>query len=64
LLPFRQQPINRSNLILIGQALFKAINKLHRQKASSSANLDSPDLEKTKQTLHTSFAAVFHAVTP
>jgi hypothetical protein len=33
-LPFGQQPINRSNLILLGQALFKAINKLHRQKAS------------------------------
>jgi hypothetical protein len=32
LLPFRQQPINRSNLILFAQALFKAINKLHRQK--------------------------------
>jgi len=31
-LPFRNQPINRSNLILPGQALFKAINKLHRQK--------------------------------
>jgi hypothetical protein len=33
-LPFRQQPINRSNLILLGQALFNTINKLHRQKAS------------------------------
>jgi hypothetical protein len=31
-LPFRNQPINRSSLILPGQALFKAINKLHRQK--------------------------------
>jgi hypothetical protein len=30
-LPFRQQPIRRSNPILLCQALFKAINKLHRQ---------------------------------
>jgi hypothetical protein len=43
LLPLRQQPINTSNLILIGQALFKAINKLPDQKASSAANLDSSE---------------------
>jgi hypothetical protein len=30
---------------LIGQALFKAINMLHRQKASSSANLDSSEVQ-------------------
>jgi hypothetical protein len=33
-LPFRRQPIDRSNLILLCQAPFRAINKLHRQKAS------------------------------
>jgi len=27
MLPFRQQPINRSNLILFAQALFKAIKE-------------------------------------
>jgi hypothetical protein len=32
-LPFGQQPTNRSNLILFGQALLKAINKLHHRKA-------------------------------
>jgi hypothetical protein len=41
LLSFRQQPINETNLILFGQALLKAINTLHRQKTSCSANLDS-----------------------
>jgi hypothetical protein len=40
LLPFRQLPINRTNLILFGQPPFKAINKSHRQKANCSANLD------------------------
>jgi hypothetical protein len=49
-LPFRRQPINRTNPIWFGQAPFKTINKLHRQKASCSANLDSlevqPDLSK------------------
>src|ERR1700688_364935 len=40
-LPFSRQPINRTNPIWFGQALFKAINKLHRQKVSCSANLDS-----------------------
>jgi len=45
LLPFRQQPINRTNLILFGQALFKAINKLHRQKANCSANLDTSEVQ-------------------
>jgi hypothetical protein len=40
-LPFRRQPINRTNPIWFGQAPFKAINKLHRQKVSCSANLDS-----------------------
>jgi hypothetical protein len=44
LLSFRKQPIHRTNPILFGQALFKAINNLHRQKASCSANLDSPGL--------------------
>jgi hypothetical protein len=33
LLPSRQQPINRDNLILLGPALLKAINKLHHRKA-------------------------------
>jgi hypothetical protein len=28
---FRRQPINEGNLILFGQALFMAINKLNRQ---------------------------------
>src|SRR5882757_1356580 len=40
-MPLRTQPINRTNLILFGQALFRPINKLHRQKARCSANLDS-----------------------
>ena len=40
---FRQQPANRRNLIFFGPTLLKAINKLHRQKASCSANLDSSD---------------------
>jgi hypothetical protein len=40
-LPFRRQPINRTNPIWFGQALFKAINKLPRQKMSCSANLHS-----------------------
>jgi hypothetical protein len=35
------QPANRSNLILLSDALLKAANRLHRQKASCSANLDS-----------------------
>jgi hypothetical protein len=30
----KQPDFARSNLILLGQALFKAINRLHRQKAS------------------------------
>ena len=29
-LPFRQQPINRTNLIFFGPILLKAINKLNR----------------------------------
>jgi hypothetical protein len=40
---FRQQPTNRRNLIFFGPTLLKAINKLHRQKASCSANLDSSE---------------------
>jgi len=44
---FKQQPTNRRNLIFFGPTLLKAINKLHRQKASCSANLDS-----SVQTLH------------
>jgi hypothetical protein len=32
---------NRSNLILFGRTLLKAINKLHRQKAYCFANLDT-----------------------
>jgi hypothetical protein len=34
MLPFRRRLINESNLILLRQALFKAINKLHRQTGS------------------------------
>jgi hypothetical protein len=34
---------NRSNLILFGRTLRKAINKLNRQKANCSANLDTLD---------------------
>jgi hypothetical protein len=45
LLSFRQQPINETNLILFGQALRKAINTLHRQKTSCSANLDRTWIE-------------------
>ena len=41
LLAFRKAPINSSNLILFAHALSKAISNLHRQKTSSSANLDS-----------------------
>jgi hypothetical protein len=42
-LPVRRQPIKPNNPIWFGQALFKAINKLHRQKSEFSANLDSLD---------------------
>jgi hypothetical protein len=38
-----QQLINKTNLILSGQALFRASNNLHRQKAGQSAHLDSLD---------------------
>ena len=44
LLSLRLQPANRSNLILFSDALLKAVNRLHRQKAPCSANLDSPDI--------------------
>ena len=44
LLSLKLQPANRSNLILFSDALLKAVNTLHRQKASCSANLDSPDI--------------------
>jgi hypothetical protein len=36
-------PINRSNLIFFAKAPSKAINKVHRQKGGSSADLNSPD---------------------
>jgi hypothetical protein len=39
LLPLRLQPANRIKLILFSNALFKAVNRLHRQKAPCSANL-------------------------
>jgi hypothetical protein len=51
LLPFRQQPINKTNLILFGQALFKAINKSHRQKANCSGNLDSSEVQPSLRDL-------------
>jgi hypothetical protein len=34
---------NSSNLIVFGRTLLKALNKLHRQKANCSANLDTLD---------------------
>ncbi len=37
----KKAPINSSNLILFAHAPSKAINNLHCQKTSSSANLDS-----------------------
>jgi hypothetical protein len=44
-LTFRRQRINRTNPIWFRQALFKAINKLHRQTGSCSANLDSSEVQ-------------------
>jgi hypothetical protein len=44
LLSLRLQPANTSNLILFSNALLKAVNRLHRQKASCSANLDSSEI--------------------
>ena len=44
-LPFRQQPINRTNLIFFGTILLKAINKLNRQKTTCTANLDSSEVQ-------------------
>jgi hypothetical protein len=38
---------NGSNLILFGRTLLKAINKLHRQKANCSANLDAVNHHQT-----------------
>jgi hypothetical protein len=38
LLSLRLQPANRSNLILFSDALLKAVNRLHRQKAPCSAD--------------------------
>src|ERR1700722_11969463 len=45
LLSLNLQPANRSNLILFSNALIKAVNRLHRQKAPCSANLDSPEAD-------------------
>jgi hypothetical protein len=45
MLPFRRRLIDESNLILFRQALFKAINKLHRLTGSYSANLDSSEVQ-------------------
>jgi hypothetical protein len=42
---FRQRPIKQGNLILLGPILLKAISKLHRQKTSCSANLDSSEVQ-------------------
>jgi hypothetical protein len=59
-LSFRQQPINETNLILFGQALLKAINTLHRQKTSRSANLDtSVASSPSASTMRISTARVF-----
>jgi hypothetical protein len=51
-LPFRQQPINSTNLILLGQARLKAINKLDCQRGSYSANLDSSEELVVQRELH------------
>src|ERR1700733_15682422 len=45
-------PINRTNLILFVNALFKAINKLHPQKTSRSANLDSSEFACPRKGSH------------
>ena len=41
----RQQLFKQTNLILFGRTLLKAINKLHRQKANCSANLDKSEVQ-------------------
>jgi hypothetical protein len=46
----RQQPINKTSPILFGQALFKAINKLHHQKTSRSANLHTSGTHSSQHT--------------
>src|SRR3984957_16557059 len=43
LLSLRLQPAKGSNLILFSDALLKAVNRLHRQKAPCPANLDSSE---------------------
>jgi hypothetical protein len=45
LLGLRKAPINSSNLILFAHAPSKAINNLHRQKTSSSSNVDSFEVQ-------------------
>ena len=40
---FWKRLATETNLILFGQAPFKAINKLHRQKPNCSGDLDSSD---------------------
>jgi len=42
---FRQRPIKQGKLILLGPILLKAISKLHCQKTSCSASLDSSEVQ-------------------
>jgi hypothetical protein len=55
---------NRTNLILAGQNLLKAINKLHRQNAICFANLDRSEIQKARLVDRLPDAGAFFGTNP